>query len=36
MRDAKFKSGVNQLPGYDALDSGRVSSLEEALPSFFE
>ncbi|HQT27645.1 MAG TPA: substrate-binding domain-containing protein, partial [Burkholderiales bacterium] len=36
LMDRKFKSEVNQLPGYDALDSGTVFSLEEAFPSYFK
>jgi molybdate transport repressor ModE-like protein len=32
MRDSKFKSEVNQLPGYEALDSGEVLTVEEAFP----
>ena len=32
LRDSKFKSEVNQLPGYEALDSGEVLDIAEAFP----
>lgn len=34
LRSAEFRAHVNQLPGYDAVECGRLMTLEEAFPEF--
>ncbi len=34
LRSPEFRAHVNQLPGYDAVECGRLMALEEAFPEF--
>lgn len=34
LRSNEFRAHVNQLPGYDAMDCGKLMTLEEAFPEF--
>ncbi|MBN9472717.1 MAG: hypothetical protein ABS43_18065 [Bordetella sp. SCN 67-23] len=35
MQSSEFRMEINRLPGYDAVDTGMVSTMREAFPRFF-